>query len=471
MFNIKILIVGENRNFVKKVCKTLEKITFMDFEIDIVFYSTSAFERIVTSMPDIIIIDSEIVLNFQVLLKEISQCTWNFNTYIFGVENLHHLSDGNFFYNYNDIENAVNNIFEKNNSININSKEGGNCNFNREKYEVQEKFYTVATYIYTGHENEIINKCKSKLIEDEIQKICNVISLQVLNNDIIVVAEESKPSITNTIFNFLCENISNNYSVLFHDKTEINNINSILDKILKNIHYSYFCSGELVCYTYLEKNLKPLNTKFFEDTNLKLIKNIMNCDENAVAEILNKTFIEDIRGNFDTSSLILLRKWLLLCTNIISNISQVGFVRTKYSSVEYECENYITYFTTAIKKMNSMEISKHTINAILYTFENYNNFDLSLSNMADILNVSKMHLSRVFKKDTGETYLSFLLCIRIFFAKNYLCNSNYKVREIANLVGYEDAHYFTKIFKKYTSMTPKEFKEISLEDINESIIN
>ncbi|MBE6886287.1 MAG: helix-turn-helix transcriptional regulator, partial [Ruminococcaceae bacterium] len=49
--------------------------------------------------------------------------------------------------------------------------------------------------------------------------------------------------------------------------------------------------------------------------------------------------------------------------------------------------------------------------------------------------------------------------LRIAAAKGYLENSDKNINEISNIVGYENALYFSRLFKKYTGMTPSEYKK------------
>ena len=84
--------------------------------------------------------------------------------------------------------------------------------------------------------------------------------------------------------------------------------------------------------------------------------------------------------------------------------------------------------------------------------------NLSLDLVADHLHISPEHLSREFKKEIGENFIDYLLKLRIAKAKEYLQQGSYKAYEVANLVGFHDEKYFSKVFKKNTGFTPSEFK-------------
>ncbi|MFD2331706.1 response regulator [Cohnella sp. GCM10020058] len=83
---------------------------------------------------------------------------------------------------------------------------------------------------------------------------------------------------------------------------------------------------------------------------------------------------------------------------------------------------------------------------------------ISLELVADHLQISPEYLSREFKKDFGENFTDFLLRLRMEKAKFYIREGRYRTYEIANLVGFQNEKYFSKVFKKATGFTPSEFK-------------
>lgn len=95
--------------------------------------------------------------------------------------------------------------------------------------------------------------------------------------------------------------------------------------------------------------------------------------------------------------------------------------------------------------------------AVDYINENYNK-KLDLQTVADSLYVSTWHLCKVIKKQTGTNFVDLLNEARIENAKRLLVESNLKIYEIAEDVGYTDTAYFSKIFKKLTNQTPNEYR-------------
>lgn len=93
-------------------------------------------------------------------------------------------------------------------------------------------------------------------------------------------------------------------------------------------------------------------------------------------------------------------------------------------------------------------------------YDGYADADLSLSTLAGKVYLSPAYLSKLYKKETGETYVEFLTNVRMNEAKKLLKDTNLKSAEIGLHVGYLNAQYFCYLFKKYTGMSPIEYREI-----------
>ncbi|MGB3609386.1 MAG: helix-turn-helix domain-containing protein [Cellvibrio sp.] len=89
--------------------------------------------------------------------------------------------------------------------------------------------------------------------------------------------------------------------------------------------------------------------------------------------------------------------------------------------------------------------------------DNYHR-NISFEQVAERFGLSVRTLNRRFKIATGQTPLQHLQEIRIHTARDLLKTSNLSINEIAEKVGYQDAGYFTILFKKQLATTPKEYR-------------
>lgn len=115
-------------------------------------------------------------------------------------------------------------------------------------------------------------------------------------------------------------------------------------------------------------------------------------------------------------------------------------------------------FTSRIFQEGSGEAQlSHTERAV-QLIQRYYAEDISLQSVASQINVNPSYLSRVFKQEKGENFISYLTRVRIERARSLLESRKYKVYEVADKVGYHNYTYFSKIFKKVVGVNPEEFR-------------
>ena len=93
-----------------------------------------------------------------------------------------------------------------------------------------------------------------------------------------------------------------------------------------------------------------------------------------------------------------------------------------------------------------------------YLEDNYM-FDISLDSVGEILHISPAYLSAQFKKYQKMNFLDCLTELRINAAKELLNDPFRSSAEVASMVGYEDASYFARAFKKRTGITPTQYRK------------
>ncbi|MCD8014764.1 MAG: response regulator [Lachnospiraceae bacterium] len=92
-----------------------------------------------------------------------------------------------------------------------------------------------------------------------------------------------------------------------------------------------------------------------------------------------------------------------------------------------------------------------------YIQENYSH-DLSLDDVSRAVNISPYYFSKIFKEESGENFIEYLTRIRVEKAKELLEKPDLSVKIISSMCGYSDPNYFSRLFKKQTDMTPREYR-------------
>jgi two-component system response regulator YesN len=118
-------------------------------------------------------------------------------------------------------------------------------------------------------------------------------------------------------------------------------------------------------------------------------------------------------------------------------------------------------FTLAIQQASNAKFEHYSLKmqkALQYIWKYYSE-DLTVESVAAVLGISGVYLSQLFKKEIHHTFLDYLTEYRIKKAQVLLAKGNYKIYEVAAMVGYKTSQYFSLVFRKITGMHPVEYRE------------
>ena len=106
---------------------------------------------------------------------------------------------------------------------------------------------------------------------------------------------------------------------------------------------------------------------------------------------------------------------------------------------------------------------KYVVNKIVNYFADHYSEKISLDQIAENLYLSQYYISRIFKSEIGESPIGYLINIRLEKAKELLdSDESLSVQQVATNVGYEDAFYFSRLFKKKYGVSPSIYKNKGL---------
>jgi len=216
------------------------------------------------------------------------------------------------------------------------------------------------------------------------------------------------------------------YNLVYDEIKERNLINSIKFGTKKDVSKAVealfneigVCTASLKeCQLYLLEilaSIAKLSRSFQIDTD-----DIIKIDHNLFIEIFSLDNICDIRNRIEE-----------ICLNAMERIQ-------------------------SNRKTNTEKIMDQ---AKAYIEKNYRDYNLTIQKISNYLHISSSYFSMIFRKEAGETFLNYLIGIRIKAAKELMQDPDLKIFEIAERVGYPDLNYFSYFFKKNTGMSPREYR-------------
>lgn len=116
-------------------------------------------------------------------------------------------------------------------------------------------------------------------------------------------------------------------------------------------------------------------------------------------------------------------------------------------------------FTVRMKDIATKSaMSKPIRRCIEYIYSHIHN-RITVEELANYVNLSASHLSRVFKKETGTSISDYIRAMKVERAKNLLRYSDFSYVEISNYLSFDSQSHFIQTFKKYENLTPKSYRD------------
>ena len=85
--------------------------------------------------------------------------------------------------------------------------------------------------------------------------------------------------------------------------------------------------------------------------------------------------------------------------------------------------------------------------------------EISMQDAARMMNYSDAYFCKLFKQCFDQNFTAYLTQFRVNEARRLLQDKNISVREVSMMVGYYDANYFAKVFKRIEGMNPSEYRD------------
>ncbi|SDE68785.1 AraC-type DNA-binding protein [Paenibacillus sp. UNCCL117] len=140
--------------------------------------------------------------------------------------------------------------------------------------------------------------------------------------------------------------------------------------------------------------------------------------------------------------------------------------KSKQSGSELACRGYMLLALSALLRLQPSRARtgaasyREQLLRLIDELQQHMHLHYSNAAMADRLNISEDHFIRLFKQTFELTPQQYLQHMRHQAAKRMLRETDYKIQHIGKLVGYEDLHNFSHIFKKWQGVSPRAYRSM-----------
>ena len=125
----------------------------------------------------------------------------------------------------------------------------------------------------------------------------------------------------------------------------------------------------------------------------------------------------------------------------------------------FKLQEVVEVFTDSMFNITPTKNTELIKKAIGYIAENFST-NLTLDDVANYVHLNPSYFSSLFKQSTGSSFKEYLNMVRIEESKRLLSNTDYSVINIAVATGFENQSYYSKVFKKLTGLTPRQYRSI-----------
>lgn len=116
-------------------------------------------------------------------------------------------------------------------------------------------------------------------------------------------------------------------------------------------------------------------------------------------------------------------------------------------------------FYSLLREEEGRRLGKDVITQVRLYIEEHYAGPVSLEEIADFVHLNPSYLSGLYKQKTGENISTYLTAVRLDRAEKLILETNLRLSQIAALVGYPNASYFSQIYKKYRGVSPTDLRE------------
>lgn len=143
------------------------------------------------------------------------------------------------------------------------------------------------------------------------------------------------------------------------------------------------------------------------------------------------------------------------------NNTCVEVIETKMNDAQFMQCGYelVEFFVKIVTERKTPNFGHQTVNKVIMHINDQMETELTVEQIAKRFNISTSHLSRIFREHTGVTLVEYLNVRKVEECQYFLRHTNKGISDISDAYHFCNQSYFTRIFKKYSGITPKQFRD------------
>lgn len=280
------------------------------------------------------------------------------------------------------------------------------------------------------------------------------------------------------------------YNIAFvNSETQFKNlISTLCDIIWKNSHYSVSAVyGNLWNMPYAREFVSDLEEEsYLLPTNINIVEARYTFENQLMQAVAqgNLALIDQLFSKENSiryiprmeNTLRDYKNYMIVFNTILRKAAEQGAVHPVYldqlsskfarkiealtSAAEHSLEREMLHKYCLLVRNYSVKGYSPIIQKVINQIDLNLTSDLGLKALSEMFNISAGYLSTLFKKETGVTLTDYVNKKRVEHAILLLNTTQLQIQTIASYCGVLDINYFTRIFKKFTEVTPKKYREM-----------
>lgn len=457
-----LLVVTDNRMFVRRVLSRLDK--HPDISLRIAFHSTSIFEAYVQYRPDAILLDGGVFLPIPTILAQFEAYQWECPFFIDSRDRMP-VPDSD----------SVRRVDIEKDDIPalLVSREAAfpeatapdalpqYVAADGQSVSYEPELYYLMLSVCLSSDGKPVSDGTAAQLQAELGKIGKVEILSRFERDILLVMRKSDIRQLrgfSQAHSVISRVTGLPYGSLYCESVTMEEANRHCMQMLRHAGRSYCFGAQCIPLSMLQNADEKLEQEAYPAV-ISLVRSLFAQDAPMLEAILRKFYERAVIPFASLTALKCFHIWMQLVRKTVLPRHMPTAIpnHKKNDTAAQECGAMCRYWEGVLKRYQAEPYLPVAESIILYVLENWSSPELSLDSAARALSFAKAYISRVLKENTGVSFRDLLLAVRLQHACILLRTTELAVRDIAAAVGYADAQYFSKVFRKHIGMQPTEY--------------